>query len=289
MIYNIKTLAELLDSPSTIDYHITPTGIKGLDSMLTTNAKGDSGIKSSRLYTILGCTGSGKSLFMLNLAYLLSESKNVLYVSLENTEDQTKDRLREDNLNKYHTLFLDHPTKAPALGSWDTYGVECIEDEMKQIKEKHNVDIDIVILDYLGEVSKTAERNDYEAYGKIMTRLKDMAKQYNIAIITAAQCNRDALKMYKQAKNQQEMIKALSDINEGYVSDSAKIIHISDFVSFVHRIKEISLEGFRNGTTTSALFLSVLKNRDYSSLNEKLLIPYEPKKNQLSKYSVSLL
>ena len=286
MDYNIKNMQELLTNPSKISYREYSTGHKGLDGMLTINQSLE-GIRTSRLYTILGCTGSGKSLFMLTLSQSLSQNNcNVLYISLENTEDQTLERLA--GLPVSDSLYLSHPTKNPNFGINDAFYPDDIKQEILEVQNRYNTNIDVVILDYLGEIKPTSGRNSYEELGNIMIALKDIAKELNIAIITASQCNREALKTYKTASTKQDMISALCNINESHVSDSAKIIHISDFVWFVHRIKQISFESYNKGKSCSALFISVLKNRDFSSNYEKIVIPFRNNVNALSNTFVDL-
>ena len=70
---------------------------------------------------VIGCTGSGKSLFMLNLSQMLSNRGNVLYISLENTEDQTLDRLESSGLDPNENLYLSHPVKDPNFGINDCF------------------------------------------------------------------------------------------------------------------------------------------------------------------------
>ena len=289
MNFNIKNELELYKNPLTIDYKEFKTNIKGLDDCLTINGQGLCGFRTSRLYTILGCTGSGKSLFMLNLAQILATPESpVLYISLENTEDQTLDRLESSGLNPNANLYLSHPTKDPAFGINDSFYASEVEREIIETKNKYNIDARIVVLDYIGEIQPTSGKNSYEEFGNIAKELKEIAKNLNICIITASQCNRDALKTYKLAKDNTERLEALKEITEANISDSIKIVHVSDYALFVHRLKEVKLEGYRKGIGVPALFISVLKNRDYSSKVEKLLIPYETSFNRLSKYSVDL-
>lgn len=287
MNFNIKSESDLYNRPSMIDYKEFTTGITELDNCLTINGEGLCGFRTSRLYTILGCTGSGKSLFMLNLAQLLAqEEAPVLYISLENTEDQTLDRLESSGLDINPHLYLSHPTKDPAFGLHDMFYASEVERELLETKKLYNISPKIVILDYLGEVQPTSGKNSYEEFGNIAKELKDIAKNNNICIITASQCNREALKTYKNATTQQEKIEALCSISEAQISDSIKIVHVSDYALFVHRLKDISFQGYRQGKNVPALFISVLKNRDYSSKVEKVIIPYELSHNRLSKYSV---
>lgn len=289
MNYNIKNEIDLHNRPSIIDYKEFKTNIKGLDDCLTINGNGLNGFRTSRLYTILGCTGSGKSLFMLNLAQLLaSEESPVLYISLENTEDQTLDRLESSGLEINKNLYLSHPTKDPSFGIHDNFFAADVEREIITLKNNFKIDAKIIILDYLGEVQPTSGKNSYEEFGNIAKELKEIAKNYNICIITASQCNRESLKMYKTATTIEEKLEALCNISEAQISDSIKIVHVSDYALFVHRLKGIKLEGYRQGQEIPALFISVLKNRDYSSKVEKLLIAYETSHNRLSKYCVDL-
>ena len=287
MNFNIKSEVDLYVNPEKIKYEEFKTGIAYLDECLTINGDGLSGFRTSRLYTILGCTGSGKSLFMLNLAQLLAKEKSpVLYISLENTEDQTLDRLESSGLEPNKFLYLSHPTKDPNFGICDAFYASDIEREIAEMTQGFGISPKIVIVDYLGEIQPTSGKNSYEEFGNIAKELKDIAKNNNVCVITASQCNRDALREYKKAQDNSSKVKALCSITEANISDSIKVIHVTDYAMFVHRLNNFEFQGFNNGKPLPGLFLSVLKNRDYSPKHEKILIAYNPKFNRLSGYAV---
>ena len=125
-----------------------------------------------------------------------------------------------------------------------------------------------------------------EGYKNIQTEQFDNVKELLSEILILGlniEIKRGLFRNYEDKTNSISTIKGQLNI-----SDSIKIVHVSDYALFVHRLKEVKLEGYRQGIGVPALFISVLKNRDYSSKVEKLLIPYETSFNRLSKYSVDL-
>lgn len=279
--FNLKDLSTFAETFKPVQYTEFTTHIDLLDNMLTINNT-KAGFRTSRLYTLLGCTGSGKSLFMFELALRLSIYNKpeyrgnykpcILYISLENTEDQTKDRLDSMGLlpSVDFPVWVSHPTYDRILGG---FYVESIVQEIEELKQNAGLYPVAIILDYLGELESEGT-NSYEAMGKVAKDLKNIAKQYNTCIITAAQCNRDALKLYKQAQGDQEKLEALSNINESNVAESAKIIHVSDYVMFINRLADFQNKG-------AFLYAKVLKNRDFCSKIEEVLFKYNSQYTRL--------
>lgn len=195
------------------------------------------GFENGRLYVLGGISGGGKSTVMCNLAYTskitLDEEaflsaddpdkpKNaVLYLTLENSESETRDRFMSLSLgiskhilksskfsakyeefdSQYIDLFKDSRSadivvvwkKANSMSSLDVMSL------INNIEDEYNKKIQIVFIDYADKLNTVdTHRSDQEwiTLGKVFDDLKNMAVELDIPVVTVTQVNKEG---YKQA------------------------------------------------------------------------------------------
>lgn len=198
---------------------ILQTGIRMLNSILSP------GFQSGRLYTILGLSGKFKSGTLLNIADQLrrfnpqikpvenGKRKTILFVSLENSIEETFERL--------YDMYSDLDDSL--AGSDTDHVVEVIRKNADfQFDENHGIDIDFVyrqnleintahlyniiqelndngkeviavILDYIKRIDSVHDSHGDERtrLSYVAKELKSLAQYFEIPVITAMQINRE--------------------------------------------------------------------------------------------------
>lgn len=171
------------------------------------------GLPQKTLNIILGGTGGGKSLFMCHhAASCLSQNYNVLYVTLEMSEEKIAERIDANMLN----LSMDELKKLPK----DMYDsrMKRIKDRVKgkliikeyptasanashfrallnELKLKKNFKPDIIFIDYLNicassRIKAGANINSYTYIKAIAEELRGLAVEFNVPLVSATQTTR---------------------------------------------------------------------------------------------------
>jgi len=171
------------------------------------------GIPNKTLNIALAGTGVGKSLFMCSFASsCLLQGKNVLYITLEMSEERIAERIdanlldtpiqdiveiprpmfetRVNNVQKKTTgsLFIkEYPTASAHAGHFDSL--------IRELQLKKNFKPDIIFIDYLNICNSSRYRagsnvNSYTVVKAIAEELRGLAVQYNVPIISATQTTR---------------------------------------------------------------------------------------------------
>lgn len=233
------------DAEHQYDYYANPESKIPFESE-TLNDITNGGIPRKTLNLIIAATHGGKSLIMGYLAncyYLMGF--NVLYISLEMSEEQLRQRSdanllnvdmddvpylsREGYLNKIRTIgerttgrmkYKEYGTASASVSNFRHY--------VNELKIKHNFIPDVIMVDYLNICAsdrfKTAD-NSY-AYNKaIAEELRGFAKETNAVLWTATQLNRDGFKD--------------SDPDMGNISDSFGVAFTADFAIVTFRNEEL--------------------------------------------------
>lgn len=176
------------------------------------NDKTEGGFNRKELVFVVAPPGGGKSLFLVNQTVAaLRDGKNVLYVTLEMSEDKIARRF-DSVLTGAHTKALNKADIAFRVGN-----------KLKEIKEKYNSTLiikefptgqanintirallsqlkmyedftpDILIVDYL-ELLRPIRIIDaeYMAQQRIAEELRGLGVEHNILVFTATQSNRNA-------------------------------------------------------------------------------------------------
>lgn len=165
------------------------------------------GLKPGELLVVVGNTGDGKSITLLNMGHnAWANGKNIVYISLEMDREKTERRftsrmtlldsrkIRDAKLSESEeVLYFEALEKQKnAQNHWYTDDVprNCtplfVESKIQQITSLFP--IDLLIIDYLGIMSPTiSQSSDSENLGKIAEELHELAREYKIPIVTAQQ------------------------------------------------------------------------------------------------------
>jgi len=235
------------------------------------------GFIKKTLNVFLGEPGIGKSRFLTDLSlHYVKLGLNVLYISLELSENSIYQRIDANllnyNINTFETItesdYFDKVEKTrlemnglliikdyPAE-SIDIYNIENLIEDIRITK---NINIDILVVDYL-TVLKTAKNigmyvgNLYVNGKMISNELLSIAKKYELILLTAVHLNRIVWGNLEAKMNN--------------VAESAGIIQAADFAAGL-----LATESMRK---KKRMLISIMKNRLYSvSEGNKALIGFD--------------
>ena len=176
------------------------------------------GFESGRSYVFMGLTGVGKSIVLLSIANWIRKynklpkkgnmKQAVLFISQENSKNETFERLfnlningtdireltEEDlikNIRKSDMIVSDNDINLKFLEFSDReIGVTDI-DAMIADYERDGVEIIAVVQDYIEKLRPKQNYSELRhALGSNATELSELAKKWQIPVITAAQLNR---------------------------------------------------------------------------------------------------
>lgn len=173
----------------------------------------EGGLANKTLNVALAGTGVGKSLFMCHMAAnCISQGKNVLYVTLEMSEERIaeridanlmnlpigqlkdlskqmfKDRIEKINEKVQGRLIVkEYPTASAHAGHFKAL--------LNELKLKRNFIPDIIFIDYLNICSSSRFRagssaNSYTIIKSIAEELRGLAVEHDVPIVTATQTTR---------------------------------------------------------------------------------------------------
>jgi len=196
------------------------------------------GLPNKTLNVALAGTGVGKSLFMCHLASsVLLQNKNVLYITLEMSEEKIAERIDANllNVNIQSLMNLsrnDFETKISKL-SKKTQGKLIIKEYptasahsghfkslLNELSLKKSFRPDIIFVDYLNICASSRYKgsavNSYTYVKSIAEELRGLAVENNVPIVTATQTTRSGycLDLKTQVQTQQGM-KDISNIQVG--------------------------------------------------------------------------
>jgi len=173
------------------------------------------GLPKKSLNIGIASTGVGKSMFMCHhAASILTQGKNVLYITLEMAEERIAERIDANLLNipidqienlsydQYSTkidnlakrnigklIIKEYPTGAAHSGHFRAL--------MEELKLKRDFSPDIIFIDYLNICSSARMRglggsiNTYSLIKSIAEEIRGLAIEFDLPIVTATQSNRD--------------------------------------------------------------------------------------------------
>jgi replicative DNA helicase len=195
---------------STLNINTLSTGFSSIDRL------NGGGLAKGELGIILAVSGSGKTMFLTNLATNYVKLKqNVLFIALEELENRmilkfeqamlqrnksdilTGTALNEINFNKYQDFYK---KKRDMFGnlffarfSPRKITPAKIEQLISDAQLRTGVSIDAVIIDYPDLLrNPNATGNEAEDGGKLMEEMRRIAQDYNVVMWTASQMNRSA-------------------------------------------------------------------------------------------------
>lgn len=171
------------------------------------------GLSKKTLNVALAGTGVGKSLFMCHVAAsTLMQGKNVLYITMEMSEERIAERIDANLLNlgmdelkivdkeiftnritkiqkktQGKLIIKEYPTAAAHAGHFRSL--------LEELKLKRDFLPDIVIIDYLNICSSARMKhggavNSYTYIKSIAEELRGLAVEYNLPILSATQTTR---------------------------------------------------------------------------------------------------
>ncbi len=211
-----------------------PTGYVPLDRLL-------GGLQRSDLLIFAGRPGMGKTSFLLSLALNSArfggrvliftmemgvEQITQRFLSMETGINMQKLRLGQLEPNEY-SRFLEAMARLSQLPIFidDTPALNPIQMRTKCRRVAHEYGIDLVIVDYLQlmNAGKSYENNRVQEISYISRALKELARELNVPVLSAAQLSR-------AVEQRQDKRPVLSDLRE-----SGSIEQDSDIVMFLYR------------------------------------------------------
>ncbi|KRL87542.1 dnaC protein [Lacticaseibacillus pantheris DSM 15945 = JCM 12539 = NBRC 106106] len=233
----LQNAMDEIDKMATNDDQVTglATGYHDLDQLTT-------GFHDDELIIIAARPGMGKTAFALNIAQNVGRDTNkaVAIFSLEMGAESLVNRmlcsegsidathLRTGNLNQdeWERLLV-------AMGSLskmniyfdDTAGVKVgeIRAKCRRLAKDPDVDLGLVIIDYLQLIEGSGRENRQQEVSEISRQLKKLAKELSIPVIAMSQLSRGV-------EQRQDKRPVLSDIRE-----SGSIEQDADIVAFIYR------------------------------------------------------
>lgn len=246
-------------------YHRTEIKVPFDIDLLNKITKG--GLNRKTLNLLLAPSGVGKTAFMCHFAASnLAIGKNVLYISMEMSEERIAERIDANMMNvtmdELAILPKDTYLKRVSRIKEKTPGRLIIKEYptssagsahfrhlINELRLKKNFVPDIVYIDYLNICSSARMKmggsiNSYTYIKSIAEELRALAVEFNIPIVSATQSNRDGYES--------------SDMDLTNTSESMGLVHTADLMLGLISTEE--LEGL------GQILIKQLKNR-YNDLN----------------------
>ena len=245
------------------------TCFQGLNNLIV-------GLKQSRLYVFGARPGVGKTVVGLQLAWEIARSQDVLFFSLEMDKTDLLKRVVAGELDidlgllEKGELSVDQRSAVNALISSvdnrllvaDKGGqtVAQLRSYLLAVREKRNVEV--VVIDYLQLIAASNPKaSAYEKVSQISIDLKNLAKEFNVAVVALAQLNR-------RVDNKPEDRPNASDLR-----DSGQIEQDADVIVMLSR-KQSELDVARDTDILKGL------HPDRLSFGKKSLITMDVVKNR---------
>lgn len=228
--------------------------------MLNKITKG--GLPRKSMSVLLATTGGGKSLLKCHFAasYLLT-GKNVVYITMEMAEERIAERIDANMMNvsldELKVMPRDVYEKRIERIKGKTTGKLVIKEYptgsahaghfrhlLNELKMKKGFTPDVVFIDYLNicassRVKGAAAANSYTLVKSIAEEIRGLAMEFNCAIVTSSQYNRDAY--------------GNSDVDLTNTSESMGITHTADCILGLISSEDLDALG--------QLMIKQLKNR----------------------------
>lgn len=221
------------------------TGYAQFDALI------DPGLLPGQLLVLLAKTGTGKTIWLCNLAHNMRDVP-VLFISLEQTREEVYERMQR--------IFRFYNQRATDAEVEDAYPKMLIsdanrlsEEDLEALVEEFEIEQgakpQVIIIDYLGYYARGAKGGSpYEKTSNAVMQLKSEAKRHRAVIVAPHQVNRSA--------------KEGQPIDLDDARDSGVIEETADFLLSIWRLDEGRTEvEAGNAQPTFKLRMSVLKSR----------------------------
>lgn len=257
---NLRSIIEDTWEEITSPYRKLVTGMQGFNQFI------GGGFENTRVYLLLGLTGAGKSMTLLNIAYQLKKyNKNyvpkdptkkpcIVYLTMENTVTETIQRLFQistggnmadysvdqviDLLKNQGELYLTDespvdliikfkPNRSEDTGYLYTL-VEDLEDE--------GYEVICMIQDHVKRIRSTTGNPDLRLeLGDVINEMKIFAQLKDIPVITNSHLNRDGARVIDNAatsRNKADLTRVLGKSNVG---ESLLLLDNVDFACIINK------------------------------------------------------
>jgi replicative DNA helicase len=264
----------------------TNVGEKLVFSLEFLNKITKGGVNRKTLNLLMAPTGVGKSLIMCDLAAsFLEQGRNVLYITLEMSEERISERIDanlinvdiDDIPNMAKDVFLKkvNAVKEKTVGKliikeYPTSGAGSANFRhlLQELKSKKGFVPDVIFIDYINicnssrlKGSVSANTNTY--IKAIAEELRGLAVEFDVAMFTATQVTRDGMDT--------------SDINITQTSESIGLTHTVDIMLAVMQTEEL--------VRLNQFLFKQLKNR-YADANKWNKFTIGVDKNRMRLYDV---
>ena len=241
------------------------------------------GLNKKTFNILMAASGVGKTAFMCHFAASnLTLGKNVLYISMEMSEERIAERIDANLLN----LTMDELEMLPK----DTYlkKIERVKEKvsgrlivkeyptssagaahfrhlLNELRMKKNFVPDVVYIDYLNICASTRMKmggsvNSYTYIKSIAEELRALAVEFNVPIVSATQSNRDGY--------------SNSDVDLTNTSESMGLVHTADIMLGIISTEELEDMG--------QIMIKQLKNRyNDLSMHRKFVVGIDRSKMKL--------
>ncbi len=208
------------------------------------------GLKPGNVAIPLAKTGTGKTVFLANVAYYTRDVPT-LFITLEATSSEVYNILRRIT-HFHHSRFDDSQVQAvyPKLGIVDENRLQRADFSLlvAEYADEHGFPPELIFVDYLGYYARGMPGGSpYEKTSNGIMQLKEEAKAHKVAIIAPHQVNRGA----KDGKP--------FDADEA--RDSGVVEETGDFVFGLFKPGDAVDTARATGMISDALGLSILKSR----------------------------
>lgn len=228
----------------------------------------DGGVSKKTLSIVMAPSGVGKSVFLCHFAAEnLYQGKNVLYITLEMSEEKISERIDanlmnipikevkhmsktnfDSKINKIKNktrgklIVKEYPTASASVAHFRHL--------LNELKLKKKFIPDIIYIDYLNicassRIRSNGNSNSYTIVKSIAEEIRGLAIEFEVPIWSATQINRDGY--------------SNSDPDMSNVSESMGLVHTADLL--------FSLVTNEDLATQKQIMIKQLKNR-YSSIND---------------------
>lgn len=218
------------------DSPVLSTGWKDVDEALF------GGISRKELLLVSASSGGGKSITLSNLAFnMIHQGYNVLYLSLELAEDVVAQRFDTMFTGISRKIWKQHTSEiVTRLEAANTEGIGVLDIKLmpsgtkanqiraylKEYSLHYGMMPDVLIIDYIDKMTpnQNIDMSDVWTKDKLVSeQARDLGIEYNMAVATASQLNREAHKATRVGH--EHIAGGISKINE---SDTYWSIQLTD-------------------------------------------------------------
>lgn len=220
------------------------TGFTGLDSIIKP------GLVPGQLLIALAKTGTGKTIWLCNLAYNMRDIP-ALFVSLEQTREEVYERLA-----RIYRFYVPTASDRDVDAAYERVFIcdinRLTEEDLGSLIDEYEVEVgerpQAVYVDYLGYFARGMRGSSpYEKTSNAVMALKAMAKANRVVMVAPHQVNRSA------------RVGHAIDIDDA--RDSGAVEETADFLLSIYRPEDAQIDADGDKAPNGKLRMGVLKSR----------------------------